>query len=90
MIQSKILGAAPGVQYQGNKDLSETNSPSTLTSGLIVGRFKRGMTGAPFTVTNNNYQALLGFDPTNPDYMAVQDAFALGISELQVMRVGKS
>ena len=90
MIQSKILGAAAGIQYQGNKDLSETNSPSTLTSGLIVGRFKRGVTGMPFKVTNNNYQALLGFDPNNPDYMAVQDAFALGISELQVMRVGKS
>ena len=90
MIQSKILGEAAGIQYQGVKDESEVNQTGGLTTGYFVGRFKRGFMSKPFAVTAANFQALLGYDPSNPDYMAVQDAFALGISELQVMRVGKS
>lgn len=88
MIQSKILGSAVGIQYQGVQDLSETSPSSTLTNATVVGRFKRGFTGKPFTVTRDNFQAILGYDPTNPDYLAVEDAFRLGISELQIMRVG--
>lgn len=88
MISSKILGSAVGIQYQGVKDLSETNNPATLTNGLVIGKFKRGF-NKPFRVTKENYQALLGFDPTNPDYLTVEDAFNLGISELWIMRVGR-
>ncbi len=89
MIESKILGEAVGIQYQGEKDLSETANPSRLTKATIVGRFKRGIMGRPFKVTRDNYQALLGFDSSNADYLAVEDAFARRITELTVMRIGK-
>lgn len=88
MIQSKILGQAPGVQYQGVKDNSEVAQPSSLTVGCFVGSFKRGFMGKPFTVTRENFQALLGYDPSNPDYLAVEDVFNRGVPSLQIVRVG--
>lgn len=88
MIQTKILGDAVGIQYQGVQDKSETNNPSSISNGLIVGRFKRGFMGAPFRVNKDNYSAYLGFDAANPDFMAVQDAFRTGINELWIVRVG--
>lgn len=88
MIQSKILGEAAGIQYQGVKDNSEVNQPSGLTVGCFVGRFKRGFMGKPFTVTRENFQALLGYYPSNPDYLAVEDVFNRGVPSLQVVRVG--
>ena len=88
MIQSKILGEAAGIQYQGVKDESEINQTSSLTTGYFVGRFKRGFMGKPFTVTATNFQALLGYDPSNPDYLAVEDVFNRGVPSLQVLRVG--
>ena len=90
MIQSKILGEAAGIQYQGVKDESEVNQPSGLTVGCFVGRFKRGFIGKPFAVTATNFQALLGYDPSNPDYLAVEDAFSRGIPSLKVVRIGVS
>lgn len=90
MIESKILGEASGIQYQGNKDLSETANSSSLTNGYVVGRFKRGRSGVPFKVTKDNYQAKLGTDPKNPDFLAVEDCFRLGLSEVTIMRIGSS
>lgn len=88
MIQSKILGEAVGIQYQGVKDESEINQTGGLTTGYFVGRFKRGFMSKPFTVTATNFQALLGYDPSNPDYLAVEDVFNRGVPSLQVLRVG--
>ena len=88
MIQSKILGEAAGVQYQGVKDESEVNQTGGITTGYLVGYFKRGFTGKPFTVTKDNFQALLGYDPSNPDYLAVEDVFNRGVPSLQVLRIG--
>ena len=88
MIESKTLGSAAGVQYQGVIDKTETNSLPSLANGVIVGRFKRGRTDKLFKVTAANYQALLGRDPSNPSYMAVEDAFKRGISEVSILRVG--
>ena len=88
MIQSKILGEAAGIQYQGVKDESEVNQTGGLTTGYFVGRFKRGFMSKPFAVTATNFQALLGYDPSNPDYLAVEDAFSRGIPSLQVVRLG--
>ncbi|VWX31590.1 conserved hypothetical protein [Moraxellaceae bacterium 17A] len=88
MIQSKILGEASGVQYQGVKDESEINQSSGITTGYLVGYFKRGFMGKPFTVTKDNFQALLGYDPSNPDYLAVEDVFNRGVPSLQVLRIG--
>nr|WP_313098285.1 hypothetical protein [Moraxella sp. CTOTU48717] len=88
MIQSKILGEAAGIQYQGVKDESEVNQTGGITTGYLVGYFKRGFMGKPFTVTKDNFQALLGYDPSNPDYLAVEDVFNRGVPSLQVLRVG--
>ena len=88
MIQSKILGEAAGIQYQGVKDESEVNQTGGLTTGYFVGRFKRGFMSKPFAVTATNFQALLGYDPSNPDYLAVEDVFNRGVPSLQVLRIG--
>lgn len=88
MIESKILGEAVGIQYQGEKDLSETSAPNRLTKATFVGKFRRGVMGRPFKVTRDNYQALLGFDGRNPDYLAVSDVFASGVPELMILRTG--
>ena len=88
MIQSKILGEAAGIQYQGVKDESEVNQTGGIATGYLVGYFKRGFMGKPFTVTKDNFQALLGYDPSNPDYLAIEDVFNRGVPSLQVLRIG--
>lgn len=90
MIESKTLGAAAGTQYQGVNDKSESISLPSLSNGLIVGKFKRGRMDKAFTVNANNYRALLGHDPLNPSYLAVEDVFARGVSEVSIRRVGNS
>ena len=90
MIESKTLGSAAGIQYQGVIDKTETNSLPSLSNGVITGRFKRGRMDKPFKVTTSNYQALLGRDPMNPSYLAVEDAFKRGISEVSILRTGSS
>ena len=90
MIESKTLGSAAGVQYQGVIDKTETDSLPSLSNGVITGRFKRGRMDKPFKVTAKNYQALLGRDPSNPNYLAVEDAFKRGISEISILRTGSS
>ena len=88
MINSKTLGSAAGVQYQGVIDKTETNSLPSLANAVITGRFKRGRMDKPFKVTASNYQALLGRDPSNPNYLSVEDAFKRGISEVSILRTG--
>ena len=90
MIESKTLGAAAGTQYQGVNDKSESISLPSLSNGVIVGKFKRGRMDKSFTVNANNYRALLGYDPLNPSYLAVEDVFTRGVSEISVRRVGNS
>ena len=90
MIETKILGSAVGVQRGNVIDNSETTTLPSLGNGVITGKFKRGRTDKPFKVTSDNFRALLGHEPNNPSYMAVEDAFKRGISEVQVLRVGSS
>ena len=90
MIESKTLGSAAGIQYQGVIDKTETNSLPSLSNGVITGRFKRGRMDKPFKVTASNYQALLGRDPMNPSYLVVEDAFKRGIGEVSILRTGSS
>lgn len=90
MIESKTLGSAAGIQYQGVIDKSEGTDLPSLANGVVVGKFKRGRMDKPFTVTAVNYQALLGHEPSNPSYLAVEDAFKRGVSQLKVRRVGSS
>ena len=84
MIETNILGDAPGIQNQGLIDKTESTSLPAITNGVIVGRFKRGRMDKEMVVTANNYRAMLGHDPNNPSYLAVEDVFALGVSKVSV------
>ena len=88
MIEAKTLGDAAGIQRQDVIDRSADRVIPAWAKSVIVGRFKRGRMDKPFTVTANNYQALLGDDPFNPSYTVVDDAFIAGVSEVMVMRIG--
>ena len=88
MIETKILGDAVGVQRGDVIDKSETTVLPSLSNGVITGNFKRGRMDKPFKVTASNYKALLGHDPSNPSYLAVEDAFKRGVSEVSILRTG--
>lgn len=88
MIESNILGAAVGIQNQGVIDKTEGTSLPSTDNAVISGNFKRGRMDKPFKVTANSYKALLGHDPSNPSYLAVEDAFKRGISEVSILRTG--
>lgn len=87
MNTTKILGEAVGVQWQGVIDRTETNPASSLTQAIIIGRFKRGEIGRIMTITKDNIRAMLGYDPTNPAYIAVQACLDAGVPSVQVLRV---
>lgn len=90
MIETKILSDAVGIQRQDVIDKSETTVLPSLNNGVITGHFKRGRMDKPFKVTASNYKALLGHDPSNPSYLAVEDAFKNGVNEVSVLRVGQT
>ncbi|WP_230657807.1 hypothetical protein [Psychrobacter sp. I-STPA10] len=90
MIETKILGAAVGIQRGDVIDKTESTSLPPSNSAVIVGKFKRGRMDKPFRVTANNYQALLGHDPSNDSYNTVEDTLKQGVSEVWVQRVGSS
>ena len=83
---TKVLGNEVGIQFDRVKD----NTGSTGTApinGMIVGQFKRGRTDKPMIITSANLNATLGYDPDNPDFVAVQDALKTNIPYISVMRV---
>ncbi|MDH2636852.1 hypothetical protein QDS01_18235 [Acinetobacter nosocomialis] len=86
---TKILGNEPGIQYQGTQDKTGTTGAAPINN-MIVGKFKRGRFDRPMTITKSNIRALLGYDPKNMDYVAVQDALDTGVPSIQVMRVNGS
>lgn len=88
MIESNILGAAVGIQNQGVIDKTEGTSLPSTGNAVIVGKFKRGRMDKAFVVTKDNYKALLGHDPSNASYQAVEDVFNRGVSQVSVRRVG--
>lgn len=90
MIESNILGAAVGIQNQGVIDKTEGTSLPSTGNAVIVGKFKRGRMDKAFVVTKDNYKALLGHDPSNASYQAVEDVFNRGVSQVNIRRVGSS
>ncbi|ENV14251.1 hypothetical protein F965_00494 [Acinetobacter schindleri NIPH 900] len=90
MNTSKILGEAVGIQWQGTKDKTQANLYSGLTQAIFIGRFKRGRTDKPMTITNSNIKAKLGYEPTNPDYIAIQDCLDAGVPSVLVLHVGSA
>ncbi|WP_227606122.1 hypothetical protein [Acinetobacter seifertii] len=83
---TKIIGNEPGIQYQGTQDKTGTTGAAPINN-MIVGSFKRGRLDRPMTITKSNIRGLLGYDPKNLDYVAVQDALDTGVPSLQVIRV---
>ncbi len=88
MIESQMLGEAVGVQRNPIEDKTEGVVYPSVKNGVLVGKFKRGRMDKPFKVTKDNYRALLGYEPNNPSYTAVEDVFATGVSEVFVVRLG--
>lgn len=89
MIQDKILDNQVGIAYQGEQDLSETMVNRLMNTGVLIGKFKRGFVGKPFVVLKGNFQRLLGYDPSNDDYKAVEDFFASSRgNSLVIIRTG--
>lgn len=88
MIEAKILSNAVGVQRGDVIDKTESTIMPSTQNGVVVGRFKRGRTDRPFRVTSESYVGMLGRDINNPDYLAVEDVFNNGVSELWISRIG--
>jgi len=87
MTVTKVLGAQAGIQYSGVSDKSEADPTVQLLNSVVFGQFKRGRFDKPFKVTSESIRAKLGYDPTNKDYVAVEDALASGAPFVWVMRV---
>lgn len=86
-IVTKVLGAAPGIQFHGVKDQSEVNQADGLSVGLFLGKYGRGRLDRAFPVTKDTISARLGYDPTDADYMVIQDALDTGVPEVWVRRI---
>jgi hypothetical protein len=84
---TKILGAAPGVQYQGVIDNSTGTPKVDLSVGVVVGNFRRGRLDRMFAVSKETIRARLGYDPENPAYQVIQDALDLGVPQVWVRRL---
>ncbi len=87
MNTTKILGEAIGIQRQDIIDRTEEQTADGLTGAVILGRFKRGRFDAPMSIHLGNIRGQLGYDPKNPDYIAVQDCLDTGVPSVQVLRV---
>ena len=81
-----IIDQESGIQYQGVEDRSSRTGTYPVI-GMIAGQFRRGRFDKPMTITNENIKAQLGYDPTNPHYMAVQDVLSSGVPSVQVLRL---
>ena len=86
--ETEILFNEPGIQYQGVNDASGSTGAYPV-QGLIVGQFKRGRLDKPMIIHRDNIKAMLGYDPQNPCYTAVQDVLGSGVPNVQVLRLGE-
>ena len=87
MNTTKILGEDVGIQRQDIIDRTEEQTADGLTGAAILGRFKRGRVDAPMEIHQGNIRGQLGYDPKNPDYIAVQDCLDTGVPSVQVLRL---
>lgn len=87
MSTTKILGEAVGIQRQDIIDQTEEQLADSLSSATILGRFRQGRLDKPMTIHQGNIRGQLGYDPKNPDYIAVQDCLDAGVPSVQVLRI---
>jgi hypothetical protein len=83
----KVLGEAVGIQRQDIIDQTEEQLADSLNGATILGRFKRGRLDKPMTIHQGNIRGQLGYDPKNPDYIAVQDCLDTDVPSVQVLRI---
>lgn len=83
---TKVLGQEAGLQFQGVKDKTGSTGQSPV-NGVLVGSFKRGRLDQTMTVTLGNINAMLGYEPDNPDYVTVLDYLNTGVPSVQVLRL---
>ena len=84
--ETEILANESGIQYQGVNDASSVTGEYPI-QGLMTGIFKRGRFDRPMTIHKSNIKAMLGHEPKNPYYNAVQDALETGVPSVQVLRI---
>ena len=84
--ETEILANESGIQYQGVNDASSVTGEYPI-QGLMTGIFKRGRFDRPMTIHKSNIKAMLGHEPKNPNYLAVQDALETGVPSVQVLRL---
>ena len=87
MNTTKILGEAVGIQRQDIIDQTEEQLADSLNGAAILGRFKRGRLDKTMTIHQGNIRGQLGYEPKNPDYIAVQDCLDAGVPSVQVLRM---
>jgi len=85
--ETEILANESGIQYQGVNDSSSVTGDYPI-QGVMTGIFKRGRFDRPMTIHKGNIKAMLGHEPKNPYYLAVQDALETGVPSVQVLRIG--
>lgn len=87
MSVSKVLREQAGIQYDKVTDKSEADPRDSLVNALFTGEFKRGRFDTPFKVTLENIRAVLGYEPENMVYVAIEDALKAGAPFIWVMRI---
>lgn len=87
MTVSKVLREQAGIQYDKVTDKSEADPRDSLVNALFTGEFKRGRFDTPFKVTLENIRAVLGYEPENMIYVAIEDALKAGAPFIWVMRI---
>lgn len=83
----KALNNKSGVENLGVQIQPDDETIEPMANVVFVGIFKRGRVDQPFQVTEANYRAVLGYDPRNKVFQAIEDAFKTGISSVWVQRV---
>jgi hypothetical protein len=89
MIVTEVLQQQAGIEYGGVKDQSESDPRDSLANVLFTGQFKRGRFDKPMLITLENLRPVLGYDPENPEYTAIEDALADGAPFVWVQRIGQ-
>lgn len=86
---TSTLGNEPGIQYNRPNDKTGGTGIAPINN-VFVGQFRRGRTDKMLDITKQNIRAVLGYDPKNPDYVAVQDALDTNIASVKVLRIHSS
>lgn len=88
-ITVKSLGKGTGIQYTGVIDNSSVSNSNSMGDALVIGYFRRGSLDRVMNINKSNIRALLGYDPLNPSYIAVQDILDQNVANVRVLRISE-